>query len=200
MVKKVISLVAAILLFSIQVESQSRKLPRRAPAIRGVKDKPSVYIDYARQGKREPLAPSEGDEGVWLRLHNNTRWKIFFSAFGVPESLGDVGMYYEIEDFSPRVFFEGSKSLGEPRKSAEQRPDPPIGYRAVDSFSVIGLDAGKSVLFSVPREHLAKGLRLRVSFNYEWEDSSDVAAGIEPEHYVYFYSSKLPKELQQATK
>jgi hypothetical protein len=55
------------------------------------------------------------------------------------------------------------------------------------------LRGGESVLFSVPREHLPKGMVLRVSFSYEWEDQDDVFAGREVEHVVSFYASKLPQ-------
>jgi hypothetical protein len=33
---------------------------------------PSVYIRYERQGKRTPVHSGESQEGVWLRLRNNT--------------------------------------------------------------------------------------------------------------------------------
>ena len=55
------------------------------------------------------------------------------------------------------------------------------------------LKAGESVLFSVPREHLPKGIALRVKFSYEWEDPDVVFGGGEVEHIVSFSGSKLPQ-------
>jgi hypothetical protein len=49
------------------------------------------------------------------------------------------------------------------------------------------LHPGHYILFTVPREDLAKGCAIRVKFSYGWEDSSG-----EPEHFVYFYNSDLP--------
>jgi hypothetical protein len=71
----------------------------------------------------------------------------------------------------------------------------PVGYTLGHTSSAYLLPPGKSVLFSVPREHLPEGIALRIAFNYQWEMEGkleSVRTG-EPEHYDVFYNSSLPK-------
>jgi len=88
-----------ILIFSI-VSAQTRKPNKISSEIRLSRNKPSVYISYERTGKREPLYESESSEGIWLRLHNNTRWTIIFPSSGAPETHGDIGIFYILETVS----------------------------------------------------------------------------------------------------
>lgn len=154
-------------------QKKGKPTSRALASVRITKQKPSVYLTFERKGTRSPLYEGESNLGIWLRLHNNTRWTIIFPAFGVPEALGQVGMFYEIEE-------ETSKKKG---------PDLPTGYRPGHLYSSYYLRPGASVVFSIPREHLAEGLALRLSFSYEWEDQDDVFAGREVKHQVYFSSS-----------
>lgn len=173
--KFVISLFIVFILAISVVSAQTRKPNKFSSEIRLSKNKPSVYISYERSGKREPLEIGESNEGIWLRLHNNTKWTIILPTFGPPESHGDVGMFYTLV-----VVSELPKEV----------TDIPKGYELGHVYSTFKLRGGESVLFSVPREHLPKGIVLRVSFSYEWEDQDDVFAGREVEHVVSFYASK----------
>jgi len=181
---KIITLMA-VLCFFINVSAQSTK-PHRIKAGRIEKKQPSIFITYERAGEREPLRASESSKGVWLRLHNNTKWKITFPAFGVPEELGEVGMFYRLEVTDSAKYLGYSESL-----------EPPVGYPLAHLYSIVELPPRDSVLFSIPREHIVGGLALRISFNYEWENTGDVLASREPTHYVYFYSSSIPQEVQR---
>ncbi len=158
----------------VVVSAQTRQPIKHSSEIRLSSDKPSVYISYVRSGKREPLRADESDEGIWLRLHNNTKWTIIFPAFDVPETHGDVGMFYILESVSAGI------------------TDIPKGNEIRGAHSTDELGPGESIVFSVPREHLPKKAVLRVSFSYEWEDRADVFAGREVEHIASFYASKLP--------
>ena len=160
------------------VSAQTRKPNKPSMDIRLSKDKPSVYISYERSGKREPLYVGESEEGIWLRLHNNTRWKIIFPAFGPPETHGDVGMFYTLDVIS---------------ELPDEVVNIPKGYELGHGYSTFELRGGESVSFSVPREHLPKGIALRTKFSYEWENQDDVFAGREVEHTVSFYASMLPQ-------
>src|SRR5438270_806464 len=51
--------------------------------VRLSKDKPTLYITFERAGERKPLFASESNRGVWLRLHNNTRWAINFCTLSL---------------------------------------------------------------------------------------------------------------------
>ena len=43
-----------------------------------------------------------------------------------------------------------------------------------------------SILFSIPIEHLRKGLKIYVEFSYEWELTKSGNISNEPHHRVYF--------------
>jgi hypothetical protein len=191
-------LFSIIVLVSVPLLAQAQVKNKRASkdiSVRLVKNKPSVYITFERYGKREPLEPTESSEGIWLRLHNNTRWELSFCAFGVSKEYGEIGMFYDVEEMP----FE--ESGGSQSNSTEKMPpvrkekvEPPIGYKQGHACTIVRLTSGKSILFSVPREHLADGLAIKTEFNYGWEDIDDINSGLEPEHNVYFYSTSLPPE------
>jgi hypothetical protein len=133
-------------------------------------DKPTVYIEFDHSGNREPLFASESNKGIWLRLHNNTKWPIVLDMHGVPSAVyGDASLIYDVLA-NRQVIIEGS----------------------CHACSFNSLGSGRSLLFSIPTEYLSKGHALRIKFSYGWEGSNKVAGGLEPEHYVYFYSSQLP--------
>jgi hypothetical protein len=181
------------------VYAQSPKLYTTQTEVRPIADKPTVYITFERAGKRQPLELGESNEGIWLRLHNNSRWVIFFPAFGVPEALGEAGLFYEVEAVRRSEVSRDISDASIDRVAQEQdkaTPQLPIGYRVGHLSSTVRLAPGDSIVFSVPREHLAKGLALRVGFYYEWQDADEVFAGREPQSHIYFFSSKLPQKVQ----
>lgn len=139
------------------------------------KNKPSIYVAFEKRGKRQPLYEGEVDEGVWLRLHNNTRWTVYLCTFGVENSYGDLGLFYSVERRS---------SL--PDRTMDSRI--PLGYQPSHVCNVVNLEPGKSLLFSVPANHVAQGLKIRITFNFSWERYGDVLAGLEPQHSVFFYT------------
>lgn len=138
------------------------------------KKRPTVYLTYERSGVRPPLFNGESNKRIWLRLHNNTKWKLVLRVNGVPDSsYGDAIVFYEVERT------EGSGFT-------------PIGYSS-HVASIIKLKGGNSLVFSLPQEHLEKGLAIRVRYNYEWElHENDSLSSNEPCHSVTFNSSDLP--------
>lgn len=163
--------------FSGLLYAQKRKSHRTPEEVRLKKDSPTVYITFGHVARREPLRAGESDQGVWLRLHNNTRWPIVLEMNGVPSEYGDAGLFYDLLS-ERKVIQEGRCHVCSSNK----------------------LSPGRSLVFSLPREYLGKGGAIRVGFSYGWEDPDDVSAGSEPEHYVYFYASKLPQTSQQSKK
>lgn len=142
--------------------------------VRLVDKKPTVYVSFVRAGPRRPLENWESDRGVWLRIHNNTKWRLVLNAGGVPDpSYGDAVLMYRIK----RIEGEGFV---------------PVGYQRHVS-SVIQLESGRSLEFSIPREHLAEGLAIEILFNYEWELNKDgtLVRNSEPQHNVSFDSSLI---------
>jgi len=191
----IISLLVLVSLLSFGYTQSQNKKMRQVGSVRLAKDKPSVFITFERNGKRKPLETGESDQGIWLRLHNNTRWGISFCGFGVSEEYGEVGIYYDVEE----VPFEesgGSYSLPSEKETLDkkEKPETPTGYGSAHLCALTRLPPGKSTVFSVPREHLAENLAIKVAFNYGWEVSEDIISGLEPQHSVYFYATNLPSE------
>jgi hypothetical protein len=182
--------------WSVSAQPQKRDKPKTN--VRLVKTQPSVFISFDHEGKREPLKTGESSNGVWLRLHNNTRAPLFFPTFSVPSALGQLGMFYDIVSVSDVFNYHD----GAPPAAETKTRGLPVGYTLGHTSSAYLLQPGRSVLFSLPREHLPEGVTLRINFNYAWElegKMESVRIG-EPEHYVYFYSSQLPKSPQQSKK
>jgi len=178
----------------IYTYAQKSKVRRNNVSVRMVKDRPSVYIDFLRKGRSQPLEEGESNERIWLRFVNNTRWDISFCASGVPEEYGEVGMYYEVVKMP---YQESGTYSSEERKNeakGKEKPEIPVGHRRGHVCHVYRLQSGRCVVFSVPREHLAEDLSIKVEFNYGWEKPDDVIEGLEPQHHVYFYSTKLPRQ------
>lgn len=143
--------------------------------VRVIKSKPHISISYEREGKIDPLYVGESDRRVWLRFHNNSRWQVMFCSSPVSKEYGETEITYEIERY------EGSGETP--------------GTRSSDNCGYLLLDSGKSILFSIPREHLAEGLAIKVQFRYEWENDSDGSDNLlEPKHFTYFYSEDIPKK------
>ncbi len=177
-------------------------------------DMPTVYLTFEREGKREPVHVSESNQGIWLRLHNNTKWAINFCTPSLyipprvaPVRLADgrgvlglndgveVSMCHGVEELRS---YEWKLARAREAKNRESTKDSErqVGYDTGDVFSSAWLPSGSSVVFSVLREHLSKDLAIFVRFNYEWEYGERTFRSDEPEHRVYFRASDLPKKLQ----
>jgi len=175
--KRTLSAIIVLCSFGGLLFAQRRNVHRSQEQVRIKKDLPTVYITFSHAGSREPLRAGESDQGIWLRLHNNTRWSIILEMNDVPKEYGDAGLFYDV--------------ISEKKVIRE-------GLCHVCSYN--GLGRGRSLLFSVPREYLANARVIRVSFNYGWEDPNDAFAGREPQHFVYFTSSNLPIIIQEGVK
>jgi hypothetical protein len=160
-----------ILLFALAICVRTTPAQRRGPEPRLSKAQPSVYITFEREGKIASSSTGEIEETVWLRLRNNTRWPIILDMNGVPsKAYGDASLFHDV--------------LSEGKVIAEER---------CHACSFNPLPPGHYLVFTVPREDLAKDYSIRVRFSYGWEDGHDVAGGREVEHFVYFHSADLKK-------
>ena len=167
----------AIILVSILIIGSvcAQKKEASNTDVRVIKSKPHVYIDFEREAKIEPLHEGESGHRIWLRLRNNSKWKILFCSDIVPKEYGQIGITYEIERYDGDGETPGAGSS--------------------DSCGYTELKAGRSLNFSVPREHLSNGLKIKIQYRYGWEfDFHGSDNQSEPEHYVSFYSSNIPRE------
>jgi hypothetical protein len=169
------------LFLSFSVVAQKKKVIRptkiTSKDVRLNKNKPHVFISFEREGKIDPLYEGESDRRIWLRLYNNSKWQIKFCSSPIsPEykEYGETEITYEIERY----------------QGSGETP----GTSSSDSCGYLLLNSGKSIRFSIPREHLSYGLAVKIPFRYEWETDPDgLESLLEPKHFVYFYSDDIPK-------
>jgi hypothetical protein len=149
---------------------------------------PSVYLQYDHEAERKPEHPGEGSEGLWLRIHNNTR-----GAISIPTQSLYLGL-----KVTPLRLLSGKGVLGirdgikiAPLYSVEQQGERgferlPLMWNG-DVSAVSWIASGGTVLMSLPKANLVKGRRIALPFSYEWESERD---GIE--HEAFFYTRELP--------
>jgi hypothetical protein len=174
-----------LFLSSFSATAQTAIDKKTSPKI--VATKPGVFITFERFGKRTPVREGEGTDGIWLRLHNNMRYSISFCIFGLsreanlpikPEENTQIGLYYDV--------------VLNARSETDNRPLPevPFGYPVLGTCQDFELKAGRSILFAVPKEHLAEELSIKIGFSYGWEKAWED----NPVHFVYFNSASIPKK------
>lgn len=163
--RQILTIIILLLSFCVIVPAQRRK----AQSVLLDKTKPSVYLSFVRTAKLEPYYEGLSGETVWLRLHNNTRWAISLQASGVAEKEdGDASLYYDIVN----------------ENEIEITPN---SYPC-HVCSIIPLGSGKSLLFSIPREHLADERHIQIHFYFDWQDRDKNG---EAESIVSFYGSDI---------
>ena len=164
------------------------------------KDRPSIYVEFQRSGKSPPLFGGEKEERVWLKLYNNTRWAVGMCSFPVTSQYGDIGVVYDVKQ--GRTLLRTGGPIGGRRPSEKPQPKKmnlpesakiPQGYSTGDTCTRYYLDSGKSIVFSVPREHLAKNLYIEFEFWPEWENR-DNDLGNFPQSFVSFSNQELPSK------
>jgi hypothetical protein len=188
--------------------------------------KPAIYLEFVRIGtcshapsftvlSENPCQSKRTDinlevfDAVWLRIRNNSRWSIELKA---------GNLYAQTDGFSLQdkrmvsVLPEGFEIDAEYDVEAERgydRIETDTGTKYVfidvkapyvDPFAVsspIFLPPGRSLIFAVKREHLAKHLRVFPTYKYEWETSEKDSGFEEPRHRVYFSDYHLGKALEK---
>ena len=157
------------------------------------KSKPYVFIEFDRAGKRQPVLLDESDYGVWLRFVNNCRVPITIGTFGTGTDDPGVGVLHDVVQI-PAAGYGGYPEPAGTRRTPFR--EPPMGYNNIDVHSLMTVYPGKSVLFSVPLEHLSPHWYIRVEFNLEVSKDR----GDQPNSYANFYWDKLPKEVRSLKK
>ena len=174
---KLIILFAIIFVFVIPCSAQSNSVePKLAGTVTPYK--PTVYLEYICQDEKK----------IRLRMYNNTNWNISINAektyfptktpiklqnganvYAIPNNEEVTGLHYYIE----RDNLEKIRNLKIPK--TEYYTNGGGWIKTQDS-----------VIFSLPTEHLRKGLKIYVSYKYEWEITKNGLSQNEPEHRVYF--------------
>src|SRR5215475_942446 len=98
MMLKVVAVITIALLAVNAFAFPQRMQASKIRQLRLRRDKPSVYISIIRVGKIEPIRTGIGDQHIWLRITNYTRWPIWLDASDVPnKEYGEISLYYTIE-------------------------------------------------------------------------------------------------------
>jgi hypothetical protein len=172
-------LLFAIIFFLFQVPSSAQRSivePKQGERINV--NKPTVYLEYVCQDEKK----------IYLRMHNNTMWHISISAeksyflTNKPIILGNGNKWYAIpnDEEVPIHYYIEKDELENIKKIKTPEKEP---YYQNGGGRIVSQD---SILFSVPIEHLRKGLKIYVEFNYEWELTESGFRRNEPKHRVYF--------------
>lgn len=218
---KILISAAALFVFFVLVENKGTT-QANLQNNKTLRDKPSVYLTFERVGKYEPICADQPQDGIILRLHNNSPWAINIDASPLDlnenknlsirlesgdevESLdegAEVKMCYEIEQEPVTLPTKKGKTflLDAPVKI----PLPKIEtfcsckWRDVRTSARRGywIRPAASILFSIPRKAMKNHLKVYTSFHYEWESVKGDLRRDEPRHQVYFYASDLPETLR----
>lgn len=182
------------------------------------KSKPSVFLSYAGEEIVDENCSLKKQPSYLLRLRNNTVHAINVDAtysttsrVGIltlldgskAPSLPDgtrVTLCYEAESI---LTLTSSSTNGEIRTeipTQREVPQSPVYCRCVwsqqrtrreDDYPGAWIPSGSSMIFAVPKQYLADGLKIFTIFNYDWEFESGKLRPNEPHHQVFFYSTEL---------
>jgi hypothetical protein len=140
--------------------------------------KPIVYIEFDHAGPRQPVEDGEPDQGLWLRLVNNSTVPIDVRANGTTT---DSKMTLLPDVITPRA--------GRIPRSGPPLEKMPQGYSS-DTATILTIDPGKSLVFSVPVNHVAPTWFMQVPFQFSLPP---VKEGVQPSCYAEFTWEDLPK-------
>lgn len=136
---------------------------------------------------------------IWLRLRNSTAWDIRIPvemAFPGQKTTGEIvksARSHKDGAEAPVRYYLEEFSTSNPSADAELPPVPRI--HRYDFLTEWWIPKGESIVFDVPKEHLAMNVMLSVFLRYEWENlGAEVLDG--PVHLVYFRGIDLPDDVQ----
>jgi hypothetical protein len=182
--------------------------------------RPYVYLQLDHFGSGKPWRKEEPPYRLWFKLVNNCEVPITVRTTGVPEGTpkNEVGImdhvvldppdhgvtviaYYQIPQLenSPGTTRAALAPETEDKKHSRQMPD---GYwYEVGSLQTIL--PGKSVLFSVPANHVSEHWHSEIPFEFQAPHSNgplhEDPVG-RPSNLVAYYLWDLPREIQDKIK
>ncbi|MGO9228619.1 MAG: hypothetical protein ACLQKA_05320 [Bryobacteraceae bacterium] len=140
--------------------------------------KPFVYIAFDHAGPRQPVEQGEPDQGLWLRLVNNSALPIEVRANGTAT---DPDMTILPDTITRRMVPISMSSA--------VREKMPRGYSSTMG-TLIMIEPGKSLVFSVPANHVSAAWFLQVPFNFSL---SPVKEGVQPVCLAAFVWEDIPE-------
>lgn len=168
-------------------QNAGKTVPQRQASFLLDRNKPFVYIEFLRVGKREPLREAEVSTGMWLKIVNNCRVPIEFMAYG-----GNANEATPNEE----VVYDEYQGVVVTTPAGQQSPPPqrprsemPGGYMS-DVGSNYILDSGKSLTFSVPINHVAQDWHIEIPFDFALPNTPCC----QPKMSAVFFLDEVPKE------
>jgi hypothetical protein len=170
--------------------------------IRLSKDQPAIYLTFERRGKGiDPMQTRMAEAGntskskekgqdIWLRLHNNTRWAILFPTWSL--YIGPRVAPFRLSDGSNVLALNDGMEVS--AKYNVEESDGRIVPYGIDVSSQSWLAPGRSIIFSVDREHLSRGRSIYVYFTYEWERRQTYSNNLSPEHRSMYWGYRLHED------
>ena len=199
---KALLAVLIVCMLTVVCISQQVNPPTLGSDVRISKDRPAIYITFEHRGKAinpmdsrlaetgETSKSKEKGEDYWLRLHNNSRWAVL-----IPTRSLYVG-----KKVSPFLLSDGGSILGlsdgmevNAHYTVVEDDGRVVPYGG-DSDSESWLPPGRSVIFSVNREHLSKGRSIYIYFNYEWERGEVYSNNLPAEHRSMYWGYRLRED------
>jgi hypothetical protein len=138
----------------------------------------------------ESARSKDKGKDVWLRLHNNSKFAISFRTDSM--YLGKRVSFYEAPNGSKILsLVDGAEVSVQYQIQEQNRCLVPYGS---DMSFQSWLVPGRSILFSVRREHLANGRMIYIDFNYDWEKGDRYSNNLAPAHRSEYYGYRLESD------
>jgi len=168
--------IGGIILFIIPIAGSTEVLQQRTPDTGGCSlldgKKSSIYLI-------RDTAWSE-TETARMILRNNSSCSVILTVTGKQTIVRPGG---KISQLSSETAEDGASVVLRYKINSAKEPWAFFDYWPYgDTVSTLTLNAGRSIKFIVPAEHLQHGRQIAVPFQYEWEGSLGAVA---VEHIVY---------------
>ena len=139
--------------------------------------KPIVYIEFDHAGMRTPVQDGEPSKGFWLRLVNN-------SAIPIVVQANSTSTDPNMTILSDIVVAVQRKMP----KTGSIRQKMPSGYGS-DTGTPLTIEPGKSLVFSVPANHVSRTWSMQVPFQFSLPA---VKQGVQPLCLAEFTWEDIP--------
>jgi hypothetical protein len=130
----------------------------------------------------EPAFIGEDKMRARLRLVNGTKMPIFVNAFDLSSSENDRALLHDV--------FEGEacrQALASTKRNDRPSGALGIGYSRLHTSSIMEIQPGKSLEFSVPLDHLSDGRCVRVRY---WTENAKLPASEDGYRFLWLGPSR----------
>lgn len=149
---------------------------------------PGAYITYLESYTSEYRAREESGRRAIFRFHNNYRFPVQVSVYNVEDE--DMA----IEQLKAKVNVVGI--VYDLFQDTEARQPRMVRRFAEEVMTIVSIDPGEDLYFSVPVEHLTSHSEIWIPFDIESETNA-TKGGLPPQHFAVFWGSHMPEVRKQ---